>query len=51
MGSIGRMKYITPVYVELKENGMIDMAWDIFRKHENFYHPIARKTFFDILSK
>jgi leukotriene-A4 hydrolase len=41
VGSIGRMKFVVPVYVAL--NAMDPKsAKSIFAKHEDFYHPIAK---------
>uniref|UniRef100_A0A7S3K7S2 Peptidase M1 leukotriene A4 hydrolase/aminopeptidase C-terminal domain-containing protein n=1 Tax=Euplotes crassus TaxID=5936 RepID=A0A7S3K7S2_EUPCR len=50
VGSIGRMKYVIPVYqAMLDSNAAIAKA--IFNKHEDFYHPIAIKAIQDIFSE
>jgi leukotriene A-4 hydrolase/aminopeptidase len=43
LGSIGRMKYLKPLYKALSENPKSEaMAGKIFDKHKSMYHPIAR---------
>ena len=40
LGSIGRMKFLNPVYKALSETDKAK-ALDIFHGHESFYHPMA----------
>jgi aminopeptidase N len=43
LGSIGRMKYLKPMYKALHENPKSEkLALEIYREHEGMYHPIAR---------
>jgi leukotriene A-4 hydrolase/aminopeptidase len=43
LGSIGRMKYLKPMYKALSENPKSEaLATSIFDKHKGMYHPIAR---------
>lgn len=43
LGSIGRMKYLKPLYKALSENPKSEeLAVRIFDQHKGMYHPIAR---------
>ncbi len=43
LGSIGRMKYLKPMYKALSENPKSEaLAVKIFDEHKGMYHPIAR---------
>lgn len=41
--SIGRQKYILPVYQALVRNGMRSLAYQWFDERKNFYHPLTAK--------
>ena len=41
VSTIGRQKYILPVYTALCENGYRALAYQWYLENENFYHPIA----------
>ena len=50
LGSIGRMKYLKPMYKALSENPKSEaLASKIFDKHKGMYHPIARGGLENIL--
>jgi len=49
VGSIGRLKFISPVYSALNDRDP-KMAREIYEKHKDFYHPIARDTIEAILN-
>jgi aminopeptidase N len=43
LGSVGRMKFLKPLYKALHENEKTrDMATKLFERHAPHYHPIAR---------
>jgi len=42
--SVGRMKYLNPIYEAMCQNGYRDMAFQWYKEKESFYHPIARAT-------
>ncbi|EAR84706.2 peptidase M1 family aminopeptidase (macronuclear) [Tetrahymena thermophila SB210] len=41
LGSIGRLKMISPVYQALVETNQKALAQQYFNEYQNFYHPIA----------
>ena len=43
VGSVGRQKYILPVYQNLVKAGMRDLAYKWFLENQNFYHPLTLK--------
>ncbi|KRX00695.1 Armadillo-type fold [Pseudocohnilembus persalinus] len=43
VGSVGRMKYLRPIYKALIQNGYKNLAQKIFQKNKLFYHTIAAK--------
>lgn len=53
MQSIGRQKYILPVYTALARNGYRNLAYQWYNERKTFYHPIAaaniRKIIFSTL--
>lgn len=49
VGSIGRMKFVVPVYAAMNALSPAT-AQSIFAKHVNFYHPIAREAIRDVLA-
>jgi leukotriene-A4 hydrolase len=48
LGSIGRMKFVTPIYQAIHDVAP-DNAQQIYAGHRDFYHPIARDAIEDIL--
>lgn len=42
--SVGRRKFLTPLYRAMKENGMIEDAQDIYAKARPNYHSVSRGT-------
>lgn len=45
LGSVGRMKYLKPIYLALAKNEQSqDFAKELLRKHSSSYHPIARSV-------
>ena len=42
--SIGRRKYLTPLYRAMKETGQLEMGMDIYRKARPNYHSVATGT-------
>jgi len=50
LSQYGRLKYLTPVYAELKKQGRLDFAWSIYNEAKNFYHSIAAKVLKGMLS-
>ncbi|CAI2361290.1 unnamed protein product [Moneuplotes crassus] len=48
VGSLGRYALISPIYQEMIKVDR-DASWEIFRRHENFYHPITREIIRDLL--
>lgn len=41
ISSMGRLKYLNPVYLSLLSSGQKDLAIQWFRENESFYHPLA----------
>ena len=41
--TIGRQKYILPVYSALVQNGYRNLAYQWFNERKNFYHPLTVK--------
>lgn len=50
LGSIGRMKFVTPVYASINSRDH-QTAVDIFNGHKDFYHPIAKQAIEALLNK
>ena len=44
ISSMGRCKYLTPVYVALENSGQHDLGVQWFNENINFYHPVAIST-------
>jgi len=43
LSNFGRMKFLRPIYRELKTQGRVDFAKEIFEGAKSFYHSIAAK--------
>jgi len=41
ISSMGRLKYLNPVYLALINSGQKDLAIQWFKENEGFYHPLA----------
>ena len=41
VSSMGRLKYLTPIYTALEDSGNHDMAMTWFNENKDFYHPVA----------
>ncbi len=48
---IGRSKFLKPLYEDMVEAGMSEMAWEIFESARPSYHPMAAKAVEKILEK
>ena len=44
VSSMGRCKYLTPVYVALEESGQHDLGVQWLNENMDFYHPVAITT-------
>jgi leukotriene-A4 hydrolase len=51
LSNYGRMKFLRPIYGELKKQGRTEFAWEIYNKSKTFYHSIAAKVLKNLLSK
>jgi leukotriene-A4 hydrolase len=44
ISSMGRCKYLTPVYTALENSGQHDLGVEWYNENINFYHPVALST-------
>lgn len=44
VSSMGRCKYLTPVYASLENSGQHDLGVTWYNENINFYHPVALST-------
>ena len=49
--SVGRRKFLTPLYRAMKETGQLDMAIDIYTKARPYYHSVATGTMDELLKR
>ena len=49
--SVGRRKFLTPLYKAFKETGRIALAREIYKKARPNYHSVAIETMDDLLTK
>ena len=49
--SIGRRKFLTPLYKAFKETGRVNLAREIYKKARPNYHSVAIETMDDLLTK
>lgn len=49
ISSMGRSKYLTPVYASLQDSGQHDLGCTWFDENKNFYHPVAATSVSGIL--
>jgi len=50
LSHFGRVKFLRPIYRELKVRGRVDFAWEIYNGAKSFYHSIAAKVLKNMLS-
>jgi len=48
--TVGRRKFLTPLYRAMKENDQIDRATEIYKKARKNYHAVSRQTLDELLS-
>lgn len=41
ISSMGRIKYLTPIYTALQQSGQHDLAQQWYDENSSFYHPLA----------
>jgi leukotriene-A4 hydrolase len=51
VSSVGRMKYLKPLYKVLLETAHGETARKLFEKNKDSYHPIARQVLEGMLKK
>jgi len=44
ISSMGRSKYLAPIYAALQDNGQHDTACTWLAENKDFYHPVAYTT-------
>ncbi len=49
--SVGRRKFLTPLYKAFKETGRVNLAREIYKKARPNYHSVAIETMDDLLTK
>ena len=49
--SVGRRKFLTPLYKAFKETGRVNLAREIYNKARPNYHSVAIETMDDLLTK
>lgn len=49
ISSMGRSKYLNPVYQSLEDSGQHDLGVQWFDENKDFYHPVAATSVEDIL--
>ena len=49
ISSMGRSKYLSPVYASLQDSGQHDLGCSWFDDNKDFYHPVAATTVSGIL--
>ena len=42
LSSVGRMKFVRPLYQQLRDSISVEQAREIFEMNKDFYHPICR---------
>lgn len=47
--TVGRRKFLTPLYTAMKESGKMDMALDIYMRARPNYHSVSRNSMDDLL--
>lgn len=45
LATVGRRKFLEPLYGEMMATGKEQMAQDLYKKYRNNYHPLAHMTF------
>lgn len=49
ISSMGRSKYVAPVYASLQDSGQHDLGVQWFDENKDFYHPVTATTVMGIL--
>jgi len=49
ISSMGRSKYLNPIYESLQDSGQHDLGVQWFDENKDFYHPVAATTVEEIL--
>ena len=49
LGTVGRMKFVRPLYRGLVNMGAVEEAVETFEKNKDFYHPICRQMIVKII--
>ena len=49
LGTVGRMKFVRPLYKGLVKMGAVEEAVETFEKNKDFYHPICRQMIVKII--
>ena len=49
ISSMGRSKYLSPVYASLEDSGQHDLGVQWYDENKDFYHPVAATTVSEIL--
>lgn len=44
VSTVGRRKFIEPIYTEMMQTGKTQMAQNLYKKYRNNYHPLAQNT-------
>jgi len=50
VSSMGRLKYLTPIYQALEDSGNHDLGVTWFNENKSFYSPIAVSSIANLLS-
>lgn len=50
LSSVGRRKFIEPLYQEMMKTGKEKMAKDLYAKYKNNYHPLAQESLDKIIA-
>lgn len=51
LSSVGRRKFLEPLYEEMMSTGKQDMAKHIYEKYKMNYHPLAQSTLDKLINK
>ncbi len=51
LSTVGRRKFLTPLYQEMMQTGKAEMAKTIYSKYRKNYHPLAQNTLDELVMK
>jgi leukotriene-A4 hydrolase len=51
LATVGRRKFLEPIYEEMMTTGKVQMAQELYTKYRNNYHPLAHMTFDKMILK